>query len=129
LPLNFGTYLLTYTASDRRIREPKCQPYVFMFGDINSSTDIRTDRNNCGRTAGVHNISKTLYKQCDVTNRTPLSVYRGPCHFFRPSSISSRRTITKPCTNSVTSRTGPHCQYIEGPVTSSDQAQLVAAGP
>jgi len=29
----------------------------------------------------------------------------------------------------VMSRTGPHCQYIEGPVTSSDQIQLVAAGP
>jgi len=88
-----------YIYQTTRCHNPKYRSPNFIhtcFCGINSSNDSRTSRNNSGRTAAIPNSWNTLYKFWDVTNKTPLRVNRGPCHFFRPTSISSLRTIRKP---------------------------------
>jgi len=103
------------------------------FRGINSSNDSRTNRNNSGRTIEVPKSWNTLYKFWDVTNKSPLRVNQGPCHFFRPNSISSRRIITKLLqysTNhySKTAEIAKHGPAASHTAITTDAIQLMSSG-
>jgi len=65
------------------------------FGGISNNNVSRSNGHNSGRPASVPNCWNPLYNFWAVTNKTTLRVYQMPCHFFRPTSFSTRRTITK----------------------------------